>query len=92
MHLYSKITINDIAKYVSLSVSQLNRLFKKEYGTTIYSYLLDCRIETAKSILKGTAMSVSEIAEKLNFTDEHYFSNIFKQQTGISPSKYRRLN
>ena len=91
MNLYTKITVEDVAGYISLSVSQLNRLFKKEYGTTVYSYLLNCRIETAKSLLKGTALSISEISEKLIFTDEHYFSNIFKKKVGLAPSAYRKL-
>lgn len=89
MNLYTKININDVARHVCLSVSQLNRLFKREYGTTVYSYMLNCRIETSKSLLKGTALSISEISDKLNFTDEHYFSNIFKAKTGVSPSAYR---
>lgn len=90
MNIYEKITVTDVAEAVNLSVSQLNRLFKKEFDTTVYSYILNCRIEMSKSLLKGTAMSIFQISDKLNFADEHYFSNIFKKKTGITPSEYRK--
>lgn len=90
MNIYEKIAVADVANEVSLSVSQLNRLFKKDFGTTVYSYILNCRIELSKSLLKGTAMPVSQISDRLNFADEHYFSNIFKKKTGVSPSEYRK--
>lgn len=91
MNIYEKISVTDVAASVNLSVSQLNRLFKKEMNTTVYSYLLNCRIELAKSMLKGTAMSIGLISDKLNFADEHYFSNVFKKKTSLSPSEYRKI-
>lgn len=90
MNIYKKITVTDVSKAVGLSISHLNRLFHKEFGTTVYSYILNCRIEISKSLLKGTAMSISEISDNLNFADEHYFSNIFKKKTGMPPSEYRK--
>lgn len=89
-NIYNKISLEDIAKYAGLSVSQLNRLFRQEFGTTVYSYILNNRINIAKSLLTGTSMSVAEIAFSLNFADEHYFSNIFKKKTGLTPSQCRR--
>lgn len=85
-----KISMKDISAAANLSVSQLNRLFKKEIGKTVYSYLLDCRIELSKSLLRGSGMSIRQIADKLNFADEHYFSNIFKKKTSYSPKEYRQ--
>lgn len=88
-NLYQKISLDDVSKETGLSVSHLNRLFKKEFGVTVYAYLLNARINTAKSLLKGTALSISEISYLLKFADEHYFSNIFKEKTGMSPSRFR---
>ncbi len=85
-----KISVKNISDTVNISVSQLNRLFKKEFGKTVYSYLLDCRIELSKSLLKGTGMSIGQIADKLKFADEHYFSNIFKKKTSYTPTEYRK--
>lgn len=88
-NLYQKITLEDVAGHIGLSVSHLNRLFKKEFGVTVYAYLLNARLGIAKSLLKGTALPISEIAHMLKFADEHYFSNIFKEKTGSSPSRFR---
>lgn len=88
-NLYQKITLEDIAGHIGLSVSHLNRLFKKEFSITVYAYLLNARINTAKSLLKGTALPINEIAYMLKFADEHYFSNVFKEKTGMSPSRFR---
>ncbi|MBQ9119826.1 MAG: helix-turn-helix domain-containing protein [Lachnospiraceae bacterium] len=87
---YQKIVIEDVAKHVGLSVSQLNRLFKQEFHSTVYAYLLNNKINTAKALLRGTSMTVSEIAYLLKFTDEHYFTNIFKKKTGMTPTECRK--
>lgn len=89
-NIYQKITVEKVAEHVSLSVSQLNRIFKREFGLTVYVYILNNKINTAKSLLAGTAMTVSEIAFLLKFTDEHYFSNSFKRKTGMTPTEFRR--
>ena len=63
-------------------------MFKRAYGITPYDYILTRKIETAKLLLKNSSLSVKEIAYRLNFADEHYFSNIFLQKTGVRPKKY----
>ena len=73
-----------------MSVSQLGRIFKAEYGMTVYAYILKRKIETAENLLRNTSLSVKEIADTLSFTDEHYFSNIFKKKTCMTPCEYRR--
>lgn len=89
-NIYQKIAAQDAAKQVGLSVSQLNRLFKQEYGCTVYAYILRNKISTAKALLSGTSLAVSEIAFLLKFADEHYFSSIFKQKTGMTPTQWRK--
>lgn len=89
INIYKKLTAEDVAQYINISVSQLNRIFKKEFGITVYAYILNNKINTAKSLLNGTAMTISEIAFLLNFTDEHYFSNIFKTKTNMTPTQFR---
>jgi AraC family transcriptional regulator, arabinose operon regulatory protein len=89
-NIYDRFTMDDIAKIACLSPSQANRVFKKEYGITPYDYILSKKIETAKLLLINTNISIKNIAYKLNFLDEHYFSKIFKARTGTSPKSYRR--
>ena len=91
-NIYEKITIDDVARHVGLSVSQLTRLFKQEYQSTVYAYILNNKINTAKVLLNSTSLTVYEIAHLLGFTDEHYFTNIFKRKTGHTPTKWRKCS
>lgn len=85
-----KFKIDKLCRHVSRSESQTIRIFKNAYGVTPYSYVLDKKISLAKRLLKNTNLSVKQIAAKLNFADEYYFSNFFKQKVGVTPSKYRK--
>lgn len=87
-NIYEHINIDTLFKQFNLSSSQINRLFKKAFNIAPYEYILDRKISTAKLLLKNTNLSIKEIAYKLNFADEHYFSNVFLQKTGIRPGKY----
>ncbi|TVY09157.1 AraC family transcriptional regulator [Paenibacillus cremeus] len=78
-----------LVKAMGLSAKQLNRLFKKEMGTTIYNYVLTRKMESAKLMLIDTQLTVSEISEQLGYSDAHYFSNLFKQKNGMRPSTFR---
>ena len=87
-NIYERLNIESLSKHVNISSSQVNRVFKKAYGITPYDYILTRKIETAKLLLKNSSLTVKEIAYRLNFADEHYFSNIFLQKTGVRPKKY----
>ena len=65
--------------------------FKKAFGKTPYEYQIDEKISSAKLILKNTNLPIREIAERLGYNDQHYFSNLFKKKCGMSPSEYRKL-
>jgi AraC-like DNA-binding protein len=78
-----------MAKHIGRSESQTIRIFKRDWGTTPYRYLLDKRIELAKLYLNGSARSIKQIADELGFVDEFYFSDIFKKKTGLAPGRYR---
>lgn len=69
--------------------SHVIRAFRAEYGITPYNYLLEHKFSTAKLLLKNTAMSITEISQKLGFSNCHYFSGFFSKRAGISPKKYR---
>ena len=86
----SRFKIEELCAHVSRSESQTIRIFKRAYGVTPYAYLLEKKLDLAGQLLKDTNLSVREIAERLCFADEYYFSNVFKKKTGVSPSLYRR--
>lgn len=88
--IYRKVTIEEIAKEINFSKSQMTREFRKYYGVTPYKYLLDRKIVIAKQLLTSTGMRVQEISEALGFVDAYYFSDIFKTKTGHSPMAFRK--
>ncbi|MHB1485376.1 MAG: helix-turn-helix domain-containing protein [Saccharofermentanales bacterium] len=81
-----------IAKEVHLSSDYLQHLFKKRTGNSIMDYVLSIRIEHSKIILKNTDLSLTEVAISSGIHNSQYFSTCFRKQTGMSPSKYRKLS
>lgn len=67
------------------------RVFRQAYDETPYSYILRRRIETAKQLLRSTSLPLSEIAERLSFSDLHHFTHTFKRREGMSPGAYRKM-
>ena len=88
-HIYEKLTIRQLSEAASLSPSQLTRIFRRTYGQTPYDYILTRKVDTACLLLCNTGLTVKEIAYRLQFSDEHYFSNLFRQRTGSPPGKYK---
>lgn len=83
-------TLDNLIEPLYCSKNHAIREFKKEYGISPYEYIQRKRFKIAKNMLKNTAMPVSDIAEKLNFYDIHYFSISFKKRFGITPLSYRK--
>ena len=88
--LHRKPDINEVAEKLHISKSTLYREFTRTYGMGAHQYVLMRKIDFAKSLLVRTDLPVKDIADRLAFSDEFYFSNIFKQKTGKSPSSFRR--
>jgi len=88
-NIYEHLNIEIISRKIGLSTSQINRVFREAFETTPYEYILNRKIDTAKLLLRNTTLTVKEIAYKLNFADEHYFSNVFYKRTGVRPGKYQ---
>lgn len=72
-----------------LSSRRFGDLFNGAFGTTPNKYLILRRIENAKSMLETQGLTVSEVAELCGFSDVYYFSKVFKQVCGVSPSKWK---
>ncbi len=85
-----KITLDEIVDTFFISKTRLIHLFRKNFGVSPYQYLVSQRINMACSLLKNSNLSISEIAEMLQFADPHYFSNFFKNKIGCSPIDYRK--
>lgn len=85
-----KITIEDIARAVYLSPCYISRLFKQNLGCTISEYLTQIRIENAKTMLKNSQYTITQVANESGFEDPTYFARVFKKTEGITPSRYRQ--
>lgn len=83
------LAVSGIANYLGVSEGYLSRLFRKETGWTLASYITACRIENASAYLKDVRLKVYEVARKCGYLDVAYFSSIFKKQVGVSPSEYQ---
>ena len=86
-----KISLKEIANVSGLSASYFSTIFREEMGENLSNYLNRLRVEKAASMLLSTNMSISEIAAACGFEDQSWFSKIFKNNTGITPGKYREL-
>ncbi len=88
----SPITIEQIAKRVSLNPSYFSRIFTEQVGIPPKQYVLNKRLERAKELLKETNASVFEIANSVGYDDQMYFSRIFKKHIGVSPIEYKNAS
>ncbi|TKC09703.1 helix-turn-helix domain-containing protein [Pedobacter frigoris] len=82
-------TIEQYAEKLKISTETLNQLCKGETGLTAKQLQLDLKITEAKRLLLYSSLNTSEIAFKLGFEDNSYFSRIFKKKTNISPANFR---
>lgn len=85
----SKISIMDIADYVSMSKSYFYSTFKKEVGVTPNEYIKLLQLKQAKSLIQNTKLSIKEVSKLVGFDDPLYFSKFFKKHTGFSPMDFR---
>lgn len=83
-------SITEIADLCCVSVSCLEKQFKKYMEMTPLEYRLECKIIQAKNLLAQSKLSVPKIAEELNLCDSPYLYKIFKNKVGMTPGEYRR--
>ncbi len=86
----SEINLNSICSYLSISPSRFSTIFKIATGETFMEVLIHTRMQKAKELLENTDLKNYEIAEKIGFSDPHYFSISFKKMTGKTPTEYAR--
>jgi AraC family transcriptional regulator, exoenzyme S synthesis regulatory protein ExsA len=88
-HLFSDLSIEDLASLANLSVSSLNRTFQTLYNDTPANYIKTKRLERARELLTISSLTVSEIAFQTCFKDVAHFSRSFKAAFRCSPAAYR---
>ena len=81
---------SDLSKLVWLNPDYIARLFKKEMGQSIGSYVIARRIEYAKQLLRDKNIPINEVSSMSGYDSFAYFSRLFKRNEGCSPSEYRK--
>ncbi|WP_337032545.1 helix-turn-helix domain-containing protein [Paenibacillus illinoisensis] len=84
-----ELSLEACAEELNFHPVYLSRVFKKEAGVNFTEYLAEYRMEKAKTWLQTTNLKISEIAEKLNYTNPTAFIRTFRKITGTTPGKYR---
>lgn len=87
-HYHENISLDDLAVMVNHDRSYVAKIFKKEYGTTVFSALEKIRMNKAKELL-ADGMSVAETARNVGYADPAYFGKCFKKATGINPHQWQ---
>lgn len=96
VHYQDNQTLTNLSDYLSQNLnseySALSKLFSKLTGTTIERYFILQRVERIKELLFEDELSLTQIADKLNYSSVAYLSTQFKQITGMTPSQYKTSN
>lgn len=91
-HIKERITIEDLADEVGVSASYLSRLFKKETGVSVSTYIREQKIDIAKNLLRFSDYSMIDIANRLSFSSQSHFIQQFREIVGMTPKKYRDMH
>lgn len=85
------IKAQEVADVIHISPNYFSTLFKHKTGKSFNEYVNHLRVEAAKELLEETLLNVNEIAEKVGYREYKYFVDVFKKQTGYTPTNYRKL-
>jgi len=85
------LTLENVGGHAGLTPTYFSNLFKAETGQNFSEYLIEIRIDNAKTMLIDTDISITEIAECSGYSDVKYFSKLFKKLTSSTPAEYRKL-
>ena len=91
LHFHTKIGIERICREIGCSKSALITAFKKEYGTTVNSYINEVRLNEAMHLLRHGERRIGEISSLCGFADQSYFSKVFSAKYGVPPSEWQTL-
>ncbi|MDR2028489.1 MAG: AraC family transcriptional regulator [Treponema sp.] len=90
-NVYGTINLSHISEQIGISTSRLNEIFKTYTSMTPYQFYIHIKIHKAESLLEQENVSVKEVALKMGFEDQYYFSRLFKNKTGIAPSVWKKF-
>lgn len=88
-NLDTDITMEVLCEKLYCSKTALIQHFKSAFGTTVHSFLIECRINRSCELLKNKNLSIQQISSMCGFNDTSYFSKVFKKKCKLTPKQYR---
>jgi AraC family transcriptional regulator len=89
-NLHAELTLDEIARCLSMSPFHFAHLFKRTTGLSPHRYVTQRKIERAKTLLSDTDMSITEVAQQVGYANMGHFSVVFHRLLGLTPTQYRR--
>lgn len=86
------IAIGHMAKTRNMTREAFSRLFKKEMGRSPFDYISNLRMSKARLLLHSSTQPIKSVAQLVGYSDQYYFSRLFKKHHGLSPKAYRKSN
>lgn len=83
-------SLTELSRQVGLGLQKLQAGFQELYGSTLYGYLKECRLQKAKMLFDSGGMNVSEVAWEIGYTNLSHFSAAFRRRFGVLPKQYSR--
>jgi len=90
-HLDEEISLSTLAHQSGTSPFHFARLFKRRTGLAPHQFIIQKRMERARSLLSDAELSITEVAFRCGFSQQSHFTSTFRRTVGVSPSAYRRL-
>lgn len=87
----TSITPREVADKLNVGYSLFRKIFKNYTGFSPNQYLIELRVNKAKDLLRTTSMTINEVGFEVGFQSLYYFSKLFKEKTGQTPSDWRKL-
>ena len=84
-------SLTELARLVEINDFKLKRGFRQVFGTTVFGYLYQCRMEKAQQLLENGADSIAQVAQVVGYASPSQFSAAFKRKFGLSPRTYKSL-
>ena len=90
LHLEENISLATVTKEFAINRNKLYDIFMKQTSMTCLAYLLNLRLDLAKILLTKTELPIGEISDRVGYPDPNYFTKVFKENVGMTPSQYRK--
>jgi two-component system, response regulator YesN len=91
-HYAEDLSLDQVAHHVRFSPFHLSRIFKSATNSTVLDYVTRKRLDEAQRLLREQILSIKEVGAAVGYTDQNYFSRVFRRLTGMTPSAYRRAH